>query len=168
VTSILMRLSHRAIVALAIVGAAAGCRDSQSLPAAAAPTPLNVITPKALTSRGDAGEVVTLVLDVPADVGKIGSFTGRLIFDAAALAYDGEVALGDGTTRAANPGTGEIRVAGASLSGIDVTQLAAFRFKRIGTTIETPPRFELDEVHELSRVNLAPRLSRTGTSKVPR
>ena len=163
-----MRVPRRAIVALAIVGVVAGCRDSTSLPAASAPKPVQVIMPKASSSRGDAGEVVTLSLDVPADVGKIGSFTGRLIYDASVLAYDGEVALGDGTSRASNPGTGEIRVAGASMSGIDVTQLAAFRFKRIGTTTEVPPRFELEEMHELSRANLAPRLSRIGTTKVPR
>jgi hypothetical protein len=163
-----MRAPRRAIVALAIIGVAAGCRDSKSLPAASAPTPLQVITPRASMSGGDAGEVVTLSLDVPADVGKIGSFTGRLIYDPSALAYDGEVSLGDGTSRASNPGTGEIRVAGASMSGIDVTQLGAFRFKRIATTLGVPPRFELEEVHELSRANLAPRLSRTGTTKVPR
>ena len=161
------RAPRIAVVALAIAGLVSGCRDSKTL-AASAPTPLQVITPKAFASRGDAGEVVTLSLDVPADVGKIGSFTGRLIYDASVLAFDGEVPLGDGTSRASNPGTGEIRVAGASMTGIDVTQLAAFRFKRIGTTIEVPPSFELDEVHELSRANLAPRLSRTGTTKVPR
>jgi hypothetical protein len=168
VTHILMRLPRRAIIALAIIGVVAGCRDSKSLPAASAPTPSQVITPRASMSGGDAGEIVTLSLDVPADVGKIGSFTGRLIYDASALAYDGEVSLGDGTNRASNPGNGEIRVAGASMSGIDVTQLAAFRFKRIGTSIAVPPRFELEEVHELSRTNLAPRLSRSGTAKVPR
>lgn len=163
-----MRLSRLALVALVLAGAATGCRDSKTLPAASAPTPLQVITPKLLTSRVETGEVVTLALDMPADVGKIGSFTGRLIYDASVLAFDGEMTLSDGTSRASNPRTGEIRVAGASMTGIDVTQLAAFRFKRIGATIEVPPRFELDEVHELSRTNLAPRLSRTGTAKVPR
>jgi hypothetical protein len=163
-----MRVSRSAIMAVAVAAIATGCRDSKSLAPASAPTPLSVITPKALPSRADGGEIVTLSLDMPADVGKIGSFTGRLIYDASALAFDGEVSLGDGTSRASNPGTGEIRVAGASMTGIDVTQLAAFRFKRIGTMIEVPPRFELDEVHELSRADLAPRLSRTGTTKVPR
>jgi len=163
-----MRIQNRAYLLLALAAVVAGCGDRRSLPAASGPRPQSVITPKALTSRGETGDIVTLSLDVPADVGKIGSFTGRLIYDASALAYDGEVTLSDGTSSASNPGTGEIRVAGASMTGIDITQLAAFRFKRIGTTIETPPQFELDEVHALSRVNLASRLSARNSQTVPR
>ncbi len=161
-THILVRAPRLVIVALVLAGAASGCRDGNKRPAASAPAPLQAITTRALSSREGTNEVVTLVLDVPADVGKIGSFTGRLIFDPAVLAYDGEMTMNDGTTRASNPGEGVIRVAGASMTGIDITQLAAFRFRRIGTTIEVPPRFELEEVHELSRTNLAARLQRTG------
>lgn len=135
---------------LAIAALAAGCRDAshitQSVP--------RFITPGTTVTTTGAAAVITLVLDVHGDVGRIGSFTGRLRFDSRALTYEGEVELRDATLRASNAGVGEIRVAGASAEGVDVAHLAAFRF-----TVKDPAalnlvQFNLEEVHELSHADL--------------
>lgn len=155
-------------VGLATVVAAAGCHDAdRALSATSADAPRS-ITPRAIVTRDGSAAIITLVLDVRGDVGKIGSFTGRLRFDPAALSYDREESLSDGTMRASNPETGSVRVAGASLSGVDVAQLAAFRFKVIDADALNALQFDIDELHELSRANvnnLVRRAGNVGTRK---
>ena len=115
--------------------------------------------------RGDTA-FVTLWIDVRGDVGKIGSFTGRLRYDQAVLEYGGEVAITDGTLRAVNPGSGEVRVAGASAAGVDRASLAVFRFRMRNGSENPGLQFDLDELHELSRVDARVNMQRrvgTGT-----
>lgn len=155
---------NRTVAALAlVVVVASGCREAGTIVQTGAES-----APASITARTDvatSGEtaVVTLVLDVRGDVGKVGSFTGRLRFNPAALHYEGEVELSDGTLRASNPGTGVVRVAGASTAGVNVARLAAFRFTIANASAPQNLSFELDELHELSRVSLQARL----TSAVP-
>lgn len=152
-----MNTHRRAPVATALallLGLAAqGCREG--VPATTAGTlPARSITPRVAVTRDGAFAVVTLALDVRGDVGRIGSYTGRLIFDASALAYDSEVTPADATQRASNPGAGVIRVAGAAVNGVDVANLAAFRFKVVSAAALPEVRLELDEVHEITRADL--------------
>ena len=158
----IVRLSGVA-AALVLGLALQGCRDDRNVVSTTAATTQRSITPRVIvTPDGAGGAVLTLALDVRGDVGKIGSFTGRLRFDPAALSYDSDVTLSDGTTRASNPGSGEIRVAGASLNGIDVTQLAAFRFKIANAAAIGTPQFDVEELHELSSTNVSALVRRPG------
>jgi hypothetical protein len=153
--------------ALALGLAAQGCRDAANLVSTTGHLAPRSITPRVVVAPNGSGAVLTLALDVRGDVGKIGSFTGRLLFDPTALFYDGEVPFSDGTDRASNPGDGVIRVAGASLNGVDVTNLAAFRFKVINAAALQQVRLELDEVHELSRANLNVLVRRSPVAQRP-
>lgn len=154
-----------AAAALIFVLGGAGCRDATTLvPAQGALAPRS-ITPRVVVVRNGTDAVLTLALEIRGDVGKIGSYTGRMRFDAASLVYDGEVAITDGTVRASNPGNGIVRVAGASLSGIDVAQLAAFRFTVANVAALSTVQFDLEEVHELSHTNLGALLVRASAVK---
>jgi hypothetical protein len=165
----IVRLSRITAAAIACSLALEGCRDDRNVVSTTAATTQRSITPRVIvTPDGAGGAVLTVALDVQGDVGKIGSFTGRLKFDAAALAYDSEVTLSDGTTRAANPGVGEVRVAGASMTGIDLTQLAAFRFRVVNAAATSVPQFDVEELHELPGTNLSAIVRRPGTSLTPR
>ena len=67
---------------------------------------------------------------------KLGSYTGRLTFDPAVLAYKGEVKINDGL-RVTNPngaGQGDLRFAGAAAGGLaDLTLYeATFEVKKTG------------------------------------
>ena len=141
-----------------------GCRDTDRLASAPGAAARRTITPHVIVAPDGASAVLTLALDVHGDVGRIGSFTGRLRFDATQLAYDGEVPLTDGTMRASNPGEGVIRIAGASLSGVDVAQLASFRFKVINAAGLSAVQFDIEEVHELSRANVTALVVRSGAT----
>lgn len=163
----IVRTARAAGAALIFALSAQSCRDAGTLvPAAGALAPRSITSRVVVVPAGGAA-VLTLVLDVRGDVGRIGSFTGRIRFDPAALLYESEVALSDGTMRASNPGEGVIRVAGASLSGVDVTQLAAFRFKVLNAAALSAVQFDLEEVHELTHANLSALVQRTGTSRAP-
>ena len=163
----LVRIPGAAAAALLLGLAAQGCRDAGTLvPATGAQAPRS-ITPRVVVQPNGAAAVLTLTLELRGDVGKIGSFTGRLRFDPVALPYEGEVALSDGTTRASNPGEGVVRFAGASLNGVDVTQLAAFRFKVVDEAALNTVQFDLEEVHELSRANMSAVVQRSAVKRAP-
>jgi hypothetical protein len=139
-------------------GIASGCElVREELGATAAPQSSS-ISPRVRVALEDSTAVVTLVMDVVGDVGGIGSFTGRVTFDPAGLLYDGEVALTDGTMRASNLGDGVIRVAGASMNGVDVSRLAAFRFKVLNRASLDAIQFSLEELHSLTQVDLREQL----------
>src|SRR5512138_3676781 len=94
-----MRLAHLLCFAVLL----AACRETTGLTRPTAANAPRSITPKLLV-RGDTGNtaLVTVALDVSGTVGTLGSFTGRLHFNSSSLQYEGEVASGDGTTRAVN------------------------------------------------------------------
>lgn len=146
-----MRLTQLLCIALL----AAGCRDTANLTRPTTSNGPRSITPK-LVVRADTGStvLVTLALDVSANVGTLGSFTGRVHFNATSLEYVGEVAIGDGTTRAINHAGDVLRVAGISTNGVDVARLGTFRFRVIDKAALATMRFDLEEVHELSTTNL--------------
>jgi hypothetical protein len=111
--------------------------------------------------------VLTVALDLGSDVGRIGSFTGRLRFDSLALAYVGEVSLTDATARASNREGGVIRVAGMSANGIDAIHLAAFRFKVVNPAALGGVQFDLEEIHEVSRANVSAFVRRPDPGRIP-
>lgn len=133
----------------------AGCRDTAALTRPTAGNAPRAITPRLLVVS-DTGRttLVTLALDVSGNVGKLGSFTGRLHFDPSALEYAGEVAIADGTTRATNRVGEVIRVAGLSTSGVNAARLVTFRFRVLDKAGLGTLRFDLEEVHEVSATNL--------------
>lgn len=155
-----------ALVTVALALAASACHDVSPIMQSATGAVPRAITPSTTIAVTGSSAVITLVLDTRGMVGQIGSFTGRLRFDPATLAYDSEVALSDGTLRASNPGAGEIRVAGASAAGIDLTQLAAFRFTLKNAAGLPGVRFELEELHELTRADLQASVLRSAAPKV--
>ena len=150
-----MRMPMRPTRLLCVALLAAGCRDTASLTRPMTSNAPRSITPK-LVVHADTGStvLVTLALDVGGNVGTLGSFTGRVHFNAASLDYIGEVAIGDGTTRAVNRVDDVIRVAGISTGGVNVARLGTFRFRVNDKAALATMRFDLDEVHELSTTNL--------------
>ena len=145
------RSAHLLWAALFLVG----CRDTAGLTRPTTSNAPRSITPK-LVVHGDTGStvLVTLALDVGGNVGTLGSFTGRVHFNAASLEYVGEVAISDGTTRAVNHVGDVIRVAGISTSRVNAARLGTFRFRVIDKAALATMRFELEEVHESSTTNL--------------
>ena len=163
-----LTLRFPVVLVVALSLGVGGCRDaSRILQSSGQPVP-RAIAPRAIVTTSGANAVVTLVLDVRGDVGKIGSFTGRLRYDPAVLTYDGDVALTDGTLRASNPALGEIRVAGASVTGVDVARLAVFRFIVKDASALRDVRFEIDELHELSHADLRASVQGAGAPGVSR
>ncbi len=140
-------------VAIALAIAASGCHEYRSVVPTVDQPASRSITPRIDVTSSGTSAVITLALDVQGDVGKIGSFTGRLHFDPAGLAYDDEVVLSDGTLRASNPGVGEIRFAGASAAGVEIAALAKFRFTVKNAAALQGVRFDLEEIHELTRAD---------------
>ena len=163
-----MRARTRAgyLIWLALFGAA--CRDTTGLTRTATSNAPHSITPKLLILN-DTGRtaLVTVALDVSGNVGKLGSFTGRLHFDPASLDYSGEVAIGDGTTRATNRVGDVIRVAGISTGGVDVARLVTFRFRVLDKTALATLRFDLEEVHEVSATNLLSLVRSPSLTRIP-
>ena len=92
---------------------------------------------------------------------KVGSYTGRLLFDPQALSYKDEVQINDGL-RVSNPGeaeSGQVRFAGAAARGFNDLTLyeAVFMVRKIPYTDGL--RFEMEELSEaLSLRNLKPDL----------
>lgn len=147
---------------LAVVVAVGGCRETGTFVQSGVESGPAAISPRAVVVTTGASTLVTLVLDVHGDVGKIGSVTGRLRFNPSALRYDGEVDLADGTMRASNPEASDIRVASASALGLNVARLATFRFVVIDAALPQNLTFDVEELHELSRTNLQAQVVRTG------
>ena len=147
---------------------AAGCRDTAALTRPTAANAPRTITPRLLVVS-DTGRtmLVTLALDVSGNVGKLGSFTGRLHFDPSLLEYAGDVAIADGTMRATNRVGEVIRVAGLSTSGVNATRLVTFRFTVLDKAGLATLRFELEEVHEISATNLLSLVRSPSNGRLP-
>lgn len=157
---------HRPILFAAAL-LSGGCRESAVSSAPAdAPVPV-MLEAKVMVERTGTSALVTLAVDAPAGMAKIGSFTGALVFDPAVLTFAEELPMSDGVLRAANPTRGVVRVAGASTGGIAAARLASFRFVVLDTTRSTGLRFDVAELHETTRGDLLPRLQRTPSTVTP-
>jgi hypothetical protein len=104
---------------------------------------------------------------VSGNVGRLGSFTGRLHFDPSGLEYDGEVAVADGTARATNRVGDVVRMAGMSTSGVDVARLMTLRFTVLDKAAVERLRFDLEEVHEASSTNLLTLVRSPSVGRMP-
>lgn len=142
------------------------CRDAGGVVQTGNQAVPRSITPRAAVTTSGNTAIVTLELDVHGAVGRIGSFTGRLHFDPAGLSYEGDTPWA--TLLAVNAGTGEIRVAGASPDGVDVTRLAELRFTVRNPTALQTLQFDLDEVHEVSRADVQATLRRGAGPRIIR
>ena len=110
-------------IAFAVVLAGAACADEPTKPDAVIPPVEQGISAFVTVDNlhalpGQTVHVGVVVRSALPNV-KVGSYTGRLRFDPAALQYKGEIAITDGL-RVANPNgaaAGEIRFAGANATG---------------------------------------------------
>jgi hypothetical protein len=110
---------------------------------------------------------MTLMLETPADVGFIGSFTGQVRYDSTALSFIAEVPSRDGVLRAVNSTPGLVRIAAAAANGINPRRLAAFLIRVRDPRGVSTMTFEIVELHESGRADLTKRLERA-SQKVPR
>ncbi len=150
-------------IAMAVVLAGAACADEPTRPDPVPPPPDQGVNAYVVADNLHAvpGQTVTISVIVrSADASvKVGSYTGRLHFSAAALQYKAETAINDGL-RVANPngaGTGEIRFAGASATGFANLTLysATFTVKASGWARDLS--LQMEELSAArSLVNLSP------------
>lgn len=152
-------------IAMAVVLFGAACADEPTKPDPL-PPPVDqgvnayIVVDNLHAGIGQTVKVTVVVRTADANV-KVGSYTGRLHFDAAALQYKAELAINDGL-RVANPngaGTGEIRFAGASATGFADLALysATFTVKQANwTSALTLQMEELSAARSLT--NLSPQL----------
>jgi hypothetical protein len=152
-------------IAMAVVLFGAACADEPTKPDPL-PPPVDqgvnayVVVDNLHAAVGQTVKVSVVVRAADANL-KVGSYTGRLHFDAAQLQYKAEVAISDGL-RVANPNgaaTGEIRFAGASATGFaDLTLYSAtFTVKQANwTSALTLQMEELSAAKSLA--NLSPQL----------
>jgi hypothetical protein len=131
------------------------CRDPAGVGLVSTNAFAQAITPRLIVSDSDATTaVVTLALAVPGTVGRIGSFTGQITYDSTALTFVAEVSINDGALRALNPSTGLVRIAGASVQGLNPSQLISLRFRIRDPSALARIQFDLEELHESSAANL--------------
>jgi len=152
-------------IAMAVVLFGAACADEPTKPDPL-PPPVDqgvnayIVVDNLHAAVGQTVKVSVVVRAADANL-KVGSYTGRLHFDAAQLQYKAEVAISDGL-RVANPNgaaTGEIRFAGASATGFaDLTLYSAtFTVKQANwTSALTLQMEELSAAKSLA--NLSPQL----------
>jgi len=152
-------------IAMAVVLFGAACADEPTKPDPL-PPPVDqgvnayIVVDNLHAAVGQTVKVSVVVRAADANL-KVGSYTGRLHFNAAQLQYKAEVAINDGL-RVANPngaGGGEIRFAGASATGFaDLTLYSAtFTVKQANwTSALTLQMEELSAAKSLA--NLSPQL----------
>lgn len=110
---------------------ASGCRDSLTpgAPVAAAPTPesrgraMLVVD----TMPNDSTVLVSLHVAPPGTVPLL-SVSAAITYDTTQLRYQGEVAIGDGALRVANPVRGLLNTAAAHTTGFPQPTVATWRF----------------------------------------
>lgn len=142
------------VAAIALVFLVTSCREVAGIVEGGRQASPRTIVPGVRVTASATVSVVTLVLDAHGDDVRVGSYTGVLLFDPAALSYLGDVEFSDGALRAANAGAGELRVAGASATGFDRARLASYRFAVRDPAINPRLRFMLGELHEVTRTDL--------------
>ena len=158
---------RRIAALLAIATGVASCRESMPLMEPAQQPAPALLQARVLVERTGSSALVTLAMDAPGGSAKIGSFTGSLAFDPSVLAYVEEAPIDDGVLRAANPGHGLVRVAGASTSGIASARLAAFRFVVLDNTRPPGLRFDIAELHQTTRGDMLPQMMRAPVEATP-
>lgn len=152
-------------IAMAVVLVGAACADEPTRPDPL-PPPVDqgvnayIVVDNLHATVGQTVKVSVVVRAADANV-KVGSYTGRLHFDAASLQYKAEVAINDGlrVANANGAGTGEIRFAGASATGFaDLTLYSAsFTVKQANWT--RGMTLQMEELSAAkSLANLSPQL----------
>lgn len=155
------------VLGLLLVGVAA-CEDDplDSKGPGEPPPPTTGVQAYLEVDRENARPGETVRVAVKVQVGtqsnaKVGSYTGRLVFDPKRLAYRDEVKINDGL-RVANPNDAErgaIRFAGAAAKGFADLTLYAAVFEVKGTDYASTLSLEMQELSAaLSLENLEPEL----------
>lgn len=124
----------RSLTLMALLAGVA-CTDERPLSDPVTP-PIDIqgisafITVDNLHARPGQTVRVSVEVRVAATNVKVGSYTGRLAFDPAALQFKGEVAINDGlrVANANGAGTGLIRFAGANATGFSTLTLYSAEF----------------------------------------
>jgi hypothetical protein len=144
----------RGLAAAFFALAAVACGEQAASRATSSDVSARTITPQVFVRSAGDTAFVTLALDVRGDTGRIGSYTGRVRYNSAALVFESEVAQSDGALRASNAEGDSIRVAGVSRTGVDPANLAAFRFRVRNPAGLQSLAFEIDELHQTTRDDL--------------
>jgi hypothetical protein len=139
-------------IAMVVVLAGAACADEPTRPVVAPPPPEQGINAFVSVDNlhalpGQTVRVSVLVRAAAAGL-KVGSYTGRLRFNPALLAYKAEVAINDGL-RVANPngaGTGQLRFAGANAVGFTNLTLYSADFTVRGAGWASALGLEMEEL----------------------
>lgn len=155
-----MRRAPLLVLATALLLSSAACRDLAQQGASGLAAPSGV-APVVRVRTFDGTAEVTLALVVPSSMGRIRSYTGRVLFDSTALRLVEELPSSDGTMRAFNARGGLLRVAGVALAGIDASHLAVYRFTVLAPGGADRVEFALDELHDVAMNDLMPSVRRT-------
>lgn len=99
------------------------------------------------------GGVLVVSVQALADQGTVGSYTAKINYDAAALRFDGEVAISDQALRASNPSPGLVRFAGAAHSGFTTGRLASYKFAVLRENSARTLSLSVDEMHMITRLD---------------
>lgn len=116
-------------VAIGLLLASAACFEPSARPdpvTSPAPYQLRVVASDSTPKVGDTVHVRVLFSATRSVA--IGSFTGRIDFDPAALRFIREQALTDGVNRLSNPEDGDVRFAGISAKGFSGPVVSEFVF----------------------------------------
>lgn len=149
------------VLAAAAAIAAPACGEQRGADRlTAAPPPALVARLVLSDSAPAAGSDVQVYLDVGTIPGtSIGSYTGRIAYDAAGLAYVGEAEVAGAALRAVNALPGLLRTAGVSTAGFSAGRLAGYRFHVIDPNAVQSLRLTIDELHTIARSDASPGLS---------
>ena len=104
------------------------------------------------------GGVLVVSVQALAEQGTVGSYTAKINYDAAALRFDGEVAISDQALRASNPSPGVVRFAGAAAVGFPTGRLASYRFAVLRPNSARTLSLVVDEMHMITRLDAKTRL----------
>jgi hypothetical protein len=99
------------------------------------------------------GGVLVVSVQALADQGTVGSYTAKINYDAAALRFDGEIAISDQAIRASNPSPGLLRFAGAAAAGFTNGRLASYRFAVLQPNSSRTLSLVVDEMHMITRLD---------------
>ena len=99
------------------------------------------------------GGVLVVSVQALADQGTVGSYTAKINYDAAALRFDGEIAISDQAIRASNPSPGLVRFAGAAAAGFTNGRLASYRFAVLRPNNARALSLIVDEMHMITRLD---------------
>jgi hypothetical protein len=104
-------------------------------------------------SAPPVGGALVVSVQALADQGTVGSYTAKIIYDANALRFDGEIAISDQALRASNPSPGLVRFAGAAASGFIGGRLASYRFVVLRANSARTLSLAVDEMHMITRLD---------------